>query len=110
MFSVQILHVFLNLSQYVSFFYIIVGYIVFLILNFSCSLVVYRITLDFFFYNDLDSQVRLLQARLQQYVNHELPHIQPGFRNDREIRDQIANIHWMIEKVRVPERHLLLLY
>ena len=52
----------------------------------------------------------ILQARLQQYVNHELPHIQPGFRNDREIRDQIANIHWMIEKVRVPERHLLLLY
>ena len=54
--------------------------------------------------------LKILQAKLQRYVNHEISDVQPGFRNDREIRDQIANIHWMIEKVRVPERHLLLLY
>ena len=41
-----------------------------------------------------------LQARLQQYVNHELPDVQAGFRKDRRTRDQIANIHWIIEKAR----------
>jgi len=39
-----------------------------------------------------------LQARLQQCVNHELPHVQAGFRKGRRTRDQIANIHWIIEK------------
>ena len=39
-----------------------------------------------------------LQARLQQYVNHELPHVQAGCRKGRRTRDQIANIHWIIEK------------
>ena len=43
--------------------------------------------------------LKILQARLQQYVNHELPDGQAGFRKGREIRDQIANIHW-IEKAR----------
>ena len=38
--------------------------------------------------------------RLQQYVNHELPDVQAGFRKGRGIRDQIANIHWIIEKAR----------
>ena len=42
----------------------------------------------------------ILQARLQQYVNRELPDVQAGFRKDREIRDQIANICWIIEKAR----------
>ena len=41
-----------------------------------------------------------LQARLQQYVNHELPDVQAGFRKGRGTRDQIANIHWIIEKAR----------
>ena len=41
-----------------------------------------------------------LQARLQQYVNRELPDVQAGFRKGRGIRDQIANIHWIIEKAR----------
>ena len=40
------------------------------------------------------------QARLQQYVNHELLDVQAGFRKDRGTRDQIANIHWIIEKAR----------
>ena len=40
----------------------------------------------------------LLQARLQQYVNGELPDVQAGFRKGRGTRDQIANIHWIIEK------------
>ena len=48
--------------------------------------------------------------RLQQYVNCELPDVQTGFRKGRGTRDQIANICWIIEKARVPEKHLLLLY
>ena len=43
---------------------------------------------------------KILQARLQQYVNRELPHVQAGFRKGRGTRDQIANIHWIIEKAR----------
>ena len=42
--------------------------------------------------------LKILQARLQQYVNHELPDVQAGFRKDKGTRDQIANIHWIIEK------------
>ena len=42
--------------------------------------------------------LKILQARLQQYVNHELPDAQAGFRKGRGTRDQIANIHWIIEK------------
>ena len=42
--------------------------------------------------------LKLLQARLQQYVNHELPDVQAEFRKGRGTRDQIANIHWIIEK------------
>ena len=53
---------------------------------------------------------KILQARLQQYVNRELPDVQAGFRKGRGTRDQIANIHWIMEKARVPERHLFLLY
>ena len=41
-----------------------------------------------------------LQARLQQYVNRELPDVQDGFRKGRGTRDQIANIHWIMEKAR----------
>ena len=54
--------------------------------------------------------LKILQAWLQQYVNHELPHVQAGFRKGRGTRDQIANIHWIIKNKRVPEKHLLLLY
>ena len=43
---------------------------------------------------------KTLQARLQQYVNHELPDVQAGFTKGRGTRDQIANIHWIIEKAR----------
>ena len=42
--------------------------------------------------------LKILQARLQQTVNHELPDVQAGFRKGRGTRDQIANIHWIIEK------------
>ena len=42
--------------------------------------------------------LKILQARLQQYVNHELPDVQAGFRKGRGTRDQIANIRWIIEK------------
>ena len=42
--------------------------------------------------------LKILQARLKQYVNHELPDVQAGFRKDRETRDQIANIRWIIKK------------
>ena len=44
--------------------------------------------------------LKILQARLQQYVNRELPDIQAGFRKGRGTRDQIANIRWIIEKAR----------
>ena len=44
--------------------------------------------------------LKILQARLQQYVNCELPDVQAGFRKGRGIRDQIANIHWIIRKAR----------
>ena len=43
--------------------------------------------------------LKILQERLQQYVNRELPDIQVGFRKGRGTRDQIANIRWIIEKV-----------
>ena len=42
--------------------------------------------------------LKILQARLQQFVNHELPDVQAGFRKGRRIRDQIANIRWIVEK------------
>ena len=54
--------------------------------------------------------LKILQTRLQQHVNHELPDVQVGFGKGRGARDQIANIRWIIEKARVPEKHLLLLY
>ena len=44
--------------------------------------------------------LKILQARLQQYVNHELPDVQAGFRKGRETRVQIANIHWIIKKAK----------
>ena len=44
--------------------------------------------------------LKILQARLKQYVNHELPDVQAGFRKGRRTRYQIANIHWIIKKAR----------
>ena len=55
--------------------------------------------------------LKILQASLQQYVNRELPNVQAGFRKGRGTRDQIANIHWIIEKGReFQKKHLFLLY
>jgi len=54
--------------------------------------------------------LKTVQARLQQYMNQELPDIQAGFRKGRRTRDQIASICWITEKARVPEKHLLLLH
>ena len=55
--------------------------------------------------------LKILQARLQQYLNCELPDVQAGFRKCTGTRNQIANICWIIEKARkVPEKHLLLHY
>ena len=53
--------------------------------------------------------LKILQFRLQQYMNSEFPDVQAGFRKGRATRDQIANIHWIIKKAG-PEKHLLLLY
>ena len=50
--------------------------------------------------------LKILQANLQQYVNHELPDIQAGFREDRGTRDQIANICWIIEKAREFQKNI----
>ena len=49
---------------------------------------------------------KILQARLQQYINHELPDVQTGFRKGRETRDQIANIHCIIEKAREFQKNI----
>ena len=50
--------------------------------------------------------LKILQARLQQYVNRELPDVQAGFRKGRRTRDQIANIHWVIEKAREFQKNI----
>ena len=50
--------------------------------------------------------LKILQARLQQYVNRELPDVQAGFRKGRRTRDQIANILWIIEKVREFQKNI----
>ena len=55
--------------------------------------------------------LKILQARLQQHVDHELPDVQAGFRKGRGTRDQIANIRWIMEKAReFQKKYLLLLY
>jgi len=50
--------------------------------------------------------LKILQARLQQYVNRELPDVQAGFRKGRGTRDQMANIHWIIEKAREFQKNI----
>ena len=50
--------------------------------------------------------LKILQARLQQYVNHELPNIQAGFRKGRGTRDQTVNIYWIIEKAREFQKNI----
>ena len=50
--------------------------------------------------------LKILQARLKQYVNHELPDVQAGFRKGRGTRDQTANIPWIIEKAREFQKNI----
>ena len=50
--------------------------------------------------------LKILQARLQQYVNHEIPDVQAGFRKGRGTRDQIANIRWIIKKAREFQKNI----
>ena len=52
--------------------------------------------------------LKVLQARLQQYMNHELPDVQAGFRKGRGTIDQIANIHWIREKAREFQKNIYL--
>ena len=54
--------------------------------------------------------LKILQARLQQYVNHELPDVQADFRKGRETRDQIANICWIIEKATEFQKNIYFCY
>ena len=54
--------------------------------------------------------LKILKARLQQYVNLELPDVQAGLRKGRGTRDQIANICWIMDKAREFQKHLFLLY
>src|SRR5574340_443834 len=54
--------------------------------------------------------LKILQARLQQYVNHELSDFQAGFRKGRGTRDQIANIHWIIKKAREFQKNIYLCF
>ena len=50
--------------------------------------------------------LKIFQARLQQYVNYEIPDVQAGFRKNRGTRDQIANIHWIMEKGREFQKNI----
>ena len=50
--------------------------------------------------------LKILQAKLQQYMNHELPDVQDGFRKGRGTGDQIANIHWIMEKAREFQKNI----
>ena len=50
--------------------------------------------------------LKILQARFHQYMNHELPDVQAGFRKGRGTRDQISNIHWIIEKAREFQKNI----
>ena len=50
--------------------------------------------------------MKILQARLQQYTNYELPDVQAGFRKGRGTRDQIANIHWITEKAKEFQKNI----
>ena len=54
--------------------------------------------------------LKILQARLQQYMNHELPDVQASFRKGRGSRDQIANIHWIMEKGREFQKSIYFCY
>ena len=54
--------------------------------------------------------LKILQARLQQYMNHDLPDVQAGFRKGRGTRDQIANIYWNIEKAREFQKNIYLCF
>ena len=56
---------------------------------------------------NLNHELPLVQTRFQQYMNQELPDVQTEFGKGRGIRDQIANICWIIEKQEIPEKHLL---
>ena len=54
--------------------------------------------------------LKIFQARLQQYMNHELPYVQAGFRKGRGTRDQIANIRWIMEKAREFQKNIYFCY
>ena len=54
--------------------------------------------------------LKILQARLQQHMNRELPDVQAGFRKGRGTRDQIANIHWIIEKAREFQKNIYICF
>ena len=54
--------------------------------------------------------LKILQARLQQYMNREIPDLQAGFRKGRGTRDQIANIHWIMEKAREFQKNIYLFF
>ena len=56
--------------------------------------------------HDSKAKLKILQARLQQYVNQELPDVQAGFRKGRGTTDQIANIHWIIKKAREFQKNI----
>ena len=54
--------------------------------------------------------LKILQARLEQHMNHELPDVQSGLRKGRGTRDQIANIHWIIEQAREFQKNIYLCF
>ena len=63
-------------------------------------------TVQFYSFHASKVMVKILQARFQQYVNREIPGVQPGFRIGRRTRDQIANNHWIMEKAREFQKNI----
>ena len=77
----------------------LIGLFIFLELSYRSCLYIFEI-------KSLSVMLKILQARLQQYVNHELPDVQAGFRKGRGTRDQTANIRWIIKRAREFQKNI----
>ena len=89
----KVLKIFLYRKNLILYIYIYIYiYILCCFTNYICTVVLVS--------HSSKVMLKILQARLQQYMNHDLPDVQAGFTKGRGTRDQIANIHWIIEKAR----------
>ena len=91
----KVLKIFLYRKNLILYIYI---YILCCFTNYICTVVLVS--------HSSKVMLKILQARLQQYMNHDLPDVQAGFRKGRGTRDQIANVHWIIEKAREFQKNI----